>query len=156
MNLPFPFPKGNRNILNDIRQPVFLLPSDFCPGKGDSSYIPCCRETCPILYASLSFGFLQVSVLEKDILHIFHDMSWVFSFLASINSKGFVGGSVVKNSPASGGDTSDVGLIPRLGSSPGEGNGHPLQYSCLGNPMDGRARRATNYGSQKSWTQLGD
>ena len=79
-----------------------------------------------MIYASLSFFFPQISVLEKDILHIFHDISWVFSFLASINSKGFVGCSVVKNAPASGGDTSDVGLIPRLGSSPGEGNGNPL------------------------------
>ena len=42
-------------------------------------------------------------------------------------------GSVVKNSPASAGD---AGLIPELGRTPGEGNGNPLQYSCLGNPMD--------------------
>ena len=34
------------------------------------------------------------------------------------------------------GDTGDVGSIPGLGRSPGEGNGYPLQYSCLGNPMD--------------------
>ena len=43
------------------------------------------------------------------------------------------GGSVVKNPPASAGD---VGSIPGLERSPGEGNGNPLQYSCLGNPMD--------------------
>ena len=46
---------------------------------------------------------------------------------------GFPGGSVVKNSPASAGDT---GSIPGLRRSPGEGNGNPLQYSCLENPMD--------------------
>ena len=40
---------------------------------------------------------------------------------------------MVKTSPASAGD---VGLIPELGRSPGEGNGNPLQCSCLGNPMD--------------------
>ena len=40
---------------------------------------------------------------------------------------------MVKNLPATGGD---VGSIPGLGRSPGEGNGNPLQYSCLGNPMD--------------------
>ena len=45
---------------------------------------------------------------------------------------GFPGGSVVKNPPANSGDT---GSIPRLGRSPVEGNGNPLQYSCLGNPM---------------------
>ena len=44
---------------------------------------------------------------------------------------GFPGGSVVKNSPANVGDS---GLIPGSGRSPGEGNGNPLQYSCLGNP----------------------
>ena len=46
---------------------------------------------------------------------------------------GFTGGSVVKNLPANAGD---VGLISGLGRSPGEGNGNPLQYSCMGNPMD--------------------
>ena len=43
------------------------------------------------------------------------------------------GGSVVKISP---GNAGDVGFIPRLERSPGEGNGNPFQYSCLGNPMD--------------------
>ena len=41
---------------------------------------------------------------------------------------------VVKNLPASAGDTGDVGLIPGLGRSPGEGHGNPLQHSCLENP----------------------
>ena len=45
---------------------------------------------------------------------------------------GFPDGSVVKNPPANAGD---VGLIPRLGGSPREGNGNPFQYSCLENPM---------------------
>ena len=47
--------------------------------------------------------------------------------------EGFPGGSVVKNPLAS---SEDVGLIPGSGRSPGEGNGNPLQYSCMGNPMD--------------------
>ena len=42
---------------------------------------------------------------------------------------------VIKNLPANAGDIRDVGSIPRLGRSPGEGNGNPLQYSCLENPM---------------------
>ena len=46
---------------------------------------------------------------------------------------GFLGGLAVKNPLPSAGD---VGLIPGSGRSPGEGNGSPLQYSCLGNPMD--------------------
>ena len=43
---------------------------------------------------------------------------------------------MVKNMPAKGGDTGDVCSIPGLVRSPGEGNGNPLQYSCLENPMD--------------------
>ena len=43
---------------------------------------------------------------------------------------------VVKNPPASSGDIGDLGLIPGLGRSPGEGNGNPLQHSCLENPED--------------------
>ena len=50
--------------------------------------------------------------------------------------RGFPGGANVKNPPASAGDTGDMGLIPGSGRSPGEGNGNPLQYSCLVNPMD--------------------
>ena len=46
---------------------------------------------------------------------------------------GFPGGSDDEESACSAGD---LGLIPRLGRSPGEGNDNPLQYSCLGNPMD--------------------
>ena len=46
---------------------------------------------------------------------------------------GFPGGSVIKNLPTKAGD---AGSIPGSGRSPGEGNGNPLQYSCLENPMD--------------------
>ena len=56
---------------------------------------------------------------------------------------GFPGGSVVKNLPANAGDTGDTGSIPGSGRSPGEGNGNPLQYSYLENPMDRGAWQAT-------------
>ena len=46
-------------------------------------------------------------------------------------------------------NTGDVGSIPRLGRSPGEGNGNPLQDSCLGNPMDRGTRQATVHGVTK-------
>ena len=49
---------------------------------------------------------------------------------------GFPGESVVTNLPANAEDTGDVSSIPGSGRSPGEGNGNPLQYSCLENPMD--------------------
>ena len=50
----------------------------------------------------------------------------------------------------------DLGLIPELGRSPGGGNGNPLQYSCLENPMDRRAWQAVIHGVVKSWTQLSE
>ena len=64
---------------------------------------------------------------------------------------GFPGGSVVKNLSANAGDMS---LIPGLGRSPGEGNGNPLQCSCLGNPMDRGAWWAAVHGVAKSQTRL--
>ena len=62
---------------------------------------------------------------------------------------GFTGGLVVKNPLA---NVGDVALIPGLRRSPGEGNGNPLQYSCLGNPMDRGAWWTTFHGSQESDT----
>ena len=53
-------------------------------------------------------------------------------------------------------DAGDLGSIPGLGRSPGEGNGNPLQYSCLENPMDGGAWQATLHMVTKSQTRFGD
>ena len=53
---------------------------------------------------------------------------------------------MVKDSPANVGDIRDVGSIPGLGRSPGEGHGNPLQYSCLENAMDRGAWQATVHG----------
>ena len=50
---------------------------------------------------------------------------------------------VLKNLPANAGDAREVGSIPGSGRSPGGGHGNPLQYSCLGNPMDRGAWQAT-------------
>ena len=60
---------------------------------------------------------------------------------------------MVKNLPANAGD---VGLSPGFRRFPGEGNGNPLQYSYLGNPMDRGAWQATVHGVTKSWTQFSD
>ena len=64
---------------------------------------------------------------------------------------GFPGGSDGK---AFAYNVGDPGLIPGLGRSPGEGNGNPLQYSCLENPMDEGAWLATVHGVAKSQTRL--
>ena len=61
---------------------------------------------------------------------------------------------VVKNPPANAGEIRDAGLIPGSGRSPGEGNGYPLQYSCLENPKDREAWQATVHGVTKSQTGL--
>ena len=59
------------------------------------------------------------------------------------------GGSVVKNMPV---NAADQGSVPGSRRSPGEENGYPLQYACLGNPMDRGARRATVHGVAMSRT----
>ena len=66
---------------------------------------------------------------------------------------GFPGGSEVKASTCNAGD---LGLIPGSGRFPGEGNGNPLQYFCLENPMDEGAWWTLVHGVAKSWTRLSD
>ena len=63
---------------------------------------------------------------------------------------------MVKDLPASAGDTGDLGSVPGWGRSPGEGHGNPLQYFCLENLMFRRAWRATVYGVSKNRTQRSD
>ena len=65
----------------------------------------------------------------------------------------FPGGSVVRNPPT---NAEDAGSISGSGRSPGEGNGHPLQYSCLGDPMDRGAWWAIVHIVTRSQTRLSD
>ena len=69
---------------------------------------------------------------------------------------GFPSGSVVKNLSANAGNARDEDSIPGAVRSPREGNGNPLQCSCLENPMDRGAWKATIYEVTKSWTQLSE
>ena len=69
------------------------------------------------------------------------------------SGRGFPGGSEVKVSASNAGD---LGSIPGSRRSPGEGNGNPLQYSCLENPMDGEAWWATVHRVAKRRTRLSD
>ena len=65
---------------------------------------------------------------------------------------------MVKNLPANAGDVGDAGSVPRSGKSPGEGNGNPLQRSCLENPRDGGAWWIAVYGITQSrivWVKEG-
>ena len=63
-----------------------------------------------------------------------------------VSDLGFPGASMVENPPANAGD---AGSISGWGRCPGEGNGNPLQYSCLENPMDRGAWRAAAHGVTK-------
>ena len=67
---------------------------------------------------------------------------------------GFPSGSVVKNLPDKARNTGNTQLIPGSGRSPGGGNGNPLQYSCLKNPVDRGPWQAALHRVTQSWTQL--
>ena len=80
---------------------------------------------------------------------------WNLYILSLTNppNMGFPGGSDGKEYACSAGD---LGSIPGSGRSPGEGNGNPLQYSCLENSIDRGAQQATVHGVAKSQTRLSD
>ena len=65
---------------------------------------------------------------------------------------GFPEDSMVKNPPTNEGNIGDMGLLPGLGRSPGEGNGYPLQYSCLKSSTDRGTWWSAVHGVPKSWT----
>ena len=75
------------------------------------------------------------------------------SVLTELTQLGLHGGSDGKESAC---NAEDPGLMPGSGRSLGEGNGNPLQYSCLENSMNRGAWWATVYGVTKSWTRLSD
>ena len=76
-----------------------------------------------------STGRKELDTTEQ--LHFHFSHLWIYW--------GFPSGSVVKNLPANVGDTGDVGSMPGPGRFPGEGNGNPLQSSCLENPHGQRS-----------------
>ena len=92
--------------------------------------------------------FLFILLKWKKLEHIFMLSSQRIKLL-----RGLPGGSEAKASTC---NVGNLGSIPGSGRSPGEGNGYPLQYSCLGNPMDRRAWWATVHGVEKSQTRLSD
>ena len=102
-----------------------------------------CLPLWPVLFWIIFWGKIvqQYYFLRK----IFHKgYKWAMGFPRS---------SVGKESAC---NVGDPGSIPGSGRSPGEGNGKPLQYSCLGNPMDRGAWQATVHEVTKSWTWLRD
>ena len=122
----------------------------------------CRRQSCP-LGRTLHFPFPLASPSSAPICHWGHFQSIrVFRMYSlreglgkmshldsDLTIKGLPGGSDGKESACNAGDWSS---IPGSGRSPGEGNGNPFQYSCLGNSMDRRAWRATVHWVTKSQT----
>ena len=107
-----------------------------------------------------SLHFLVISLIICQ--HISHQVLcfrpiYFISFLTFlIQLTVFPDGSVGKEYACNVGDMGDVGLIGGFVRSPGEGNGNPLQYSCLGNPKDRGTRWATVQRVKKLWPQQGD
>ena len=106
------------------------------------------------------FYFLPLEGEDIDIFLIIHRQSINSNYMrltrhfeASKQDLLSLRGSEVKASAC---NVRDLGLIPGSGRSPGEGNGKPLQYSCLENPMDEEASWAIVYGVSKSRTRLSD
>ena len=96
----------------------------------------------------LSGGLLRTSASVRT--YPWWNTNYILARLHGI--LGFPGGAEVKNLPANAEDAGDTGSTPGLGGSPAEGNGNPLQYSCLENPMDRGAWWATVHGIANSWT----
>ena len=84
--------------------------------------------------------------------HVRRNFMYVFILLPTSRASQVM--PVVKNPPASAGDTRDASSVPGSGRSPGVGNGNPLQYSCLGNSMDRGVWWAIVHGVTKSQTWL--
>ena len=129
-----------------LSTPVFL-PGE-CHGQrslaGDSSWS--CKEldTTERLTLSLSGEHIcKLHIQQRGLV------SRLYKELSKLSGMDFPDGSDYKASACNAGDP---GSIPGSGRSPGEGNGNPLQYSCLENPMDGGAWWATVHGVAKSWT----
>ena len=90
-------------------------------------------------------SYLFCPSFSPSLLRLISPLS-VLNIYLKTSLLGFPDGSVVKNPSANAEDAWDAGSIPGLARSPGEGNGNPLQYSCLGNTMDRGAWQATVHG----------
>ena len=103
-----------------------------------------------LMVASIQVHSKRTTFLYPQALYFWQTFILFCTLLLAMD---FPGGSEGK---ASAYNARDLGSIPGSGRSPGEGNGNPLQYSCLENPMDGEAWEATVHGVTKSWTWLRD
>ena len=126
---------SSRNSFNNLLN-AYCVPAVISGSGG----------TCPCSPDSLSGSIVCVSVCRG------RGEVFLFSSPPSFKGASLVA-ETVKNLLTNAGD---LGSIPGSGRSPGEGNGNPLQYSCLENPMDRGACSFTVHGAAKSWTRLSD
>ena len=96
------------------------------------------------LLISVSFKFSEIS------MYYFCTKTVIMKIICTWVYVDFPSSKEVKNLPANAGDARDVGLIPGSEISPGGGNGHLLQYSCLGNPWTKEHGKLQSTGSQRS------
>ena len=144
------------------RYPAESLQNEhFCPCYGIKSFqaAKCewdwSRLSC-LLYQHISPGAEPLpgwNAWAPGLLSPFLPTAWTGSFCYCPPSMSFPGDSDNKESACNAGDP---GSVPGWGRSPGEGNGYPLLYSCLENPMDRGAWQATFHGVAKSRAQLSD
>ena len=93
------------------------------------------RQRAEVIYSDTACVIIYLKIFQRNRQHV-----------VCMCNLGFPNGSDSKESACS---AKDLGLILGSGRSPGEGNGYPLQYSCLGNPMDREAWWATAHGVTK-------
>ena len=96
----------------------------------------------PLKFHVVTKGRMSFFLMTKYFLYIYKGNKWRYRYIYI----GFPCGSVVKNPPANAGAAGDTGSIPGSGRPPREGNGNPLQYSCLGNPTHRGTSGATVHG----------
>ena len=109
-----------------------------------------CHSLCISSFLCMNFFLRSFSYLYPS-HHLAVTFLKIFIYLASSGFQGFPGGPDCKESAWNG---RDPGLIPGLRKSTGDGNGYPLQYSCLENSMDRGALRAIVHGVSKNQTRL--
>ena len=148
-SFPFPSRKGKRNEIELHKPPSFTHHSFLelkrildCLIGSQSRFESKTRE----MWENMPSWGTWMFILICSNLALCICTHWDLSKFQPMPFRGFPDSSLIKNPPTNAGDT---GLIPGSGRSPGEGNGNPLQYSCLGNPMDKGAWQATVHGVTK-------
>ena len=146
--MDFPHGSDSKESTCSVRVPGLIPGSGRSFGEGNDNPL---QDSC--LENSMNRGAWWATVRgvakESDTTEWLH-----FHFDTSVWASQMV--LLVKNPPANAGDIRDLGSVPGLGRSPGEGNGYPFQYSCLENPMDRGAWWAAVHRVAKSRTWLND